>query len=191
MLAGLSSRLYRIEEDSLPNTSSLPEPVRTQTKTRTVSLLIVAPSCSILLVAVLYLLLRPLIPSRIAIHVGPDGVGYGSSLLMIAVACALAAAAFTIGAATAREFFRDDHWFQTQKSIAVGILALGYGVIGVALSTIVTTVGVGPDEIPGNTVAMGLLGFLFSFTVAACVYAAVFPRAKLETLGTANHSNWP
>lgn len=34
----------------------------------------VVPACSILLVAVLYVLLRPLIPSRIAVHMGPDGV---------------------------------------------------------------------------------------------------------------------
>lgn len=184
MLARLSPGLYRIEEDSLTNVSNLPEPVRTQPKTRAFPLLVVAPACAILLVVVLYLLLSPLIPRRVAIHVGPEGVGYGSSLLMIAGACAIAAAAFAIGAATAREFFRDDHWFQTQKSIAVGIMALGYGVIGVALATIITAVGVDPDEVSGNSVAMGLLGFLLLFTVAACVYAAVFPRAKLETLGT-------
>ncbi len=146
-------------------------------------MLLVAPICSIVLVAVLHLLLSPHIPSRIAIHVGPDGVGYGSSLLMIAVPCVIAAVVFAIGGATTREFFKDDHWFQTQKTIAVGIMALGYGVIGVALGTIFSTVGVDQDAVSGNSVGMGLLGFLLLVTVAASVYAKAFPRAKMETLG--------
>ncbi|MBB2996522.1 hypothetical protein [Paeniglutamicibacter cryotolerans] len=162
----------------------MPEPARTETNTRALPLLMIAPACSILLVAVIYLWLSPLIPSRIAIHVDPDGVGYGSSLLMIAGACVIAAAAFVIGAATTREFSKAGHWFQIQKSIAVGIMALGYGAIGVALATIITTVGVDPEPVPGNSVGIGLFGFLLLFTTAACVYAAVFPRAKFESLDT-------
>lgn len=116
-------------------------------------------------------------------HVGPDGVGYGSSLLMIAIPSGIAAVVFAIGGATTREFFKDDHWFQTQKTIAVGVMALGYGVVGVALGTIFSTVGVDQDAVSGSSVGMGLLGFLLLFTVAACVYVAVFPRAKMEALG--------
>lgn len=145
-------------------------------------MLLVAPIGSILLVVILFLVLGPLIPGQIAIHVGSDGVGYGSSLLMITVPCVIAAAVFAIGGATTREFFKDDHWFQTQKTISVGIMALGYGVIGVALGTLFGTVGVDQDAVSGNSVGMGLLGFLLLFTVAACVYGAVFPRAKMEPL---------
>lgn len=167
----------------MTNISELPDSTQTEAKPRAIPLLLVAPICSILLVAVLYLLLSPLIPDRIAIHAGPDGVGYGSSLLMIAAPCGIAAMVFAIGRSTTREFFKNDHWFQTQKTIAVGIMALGYGVIGVALGTILGTAGVDQDAVSGNSVGMGLLGFLLLFTVAACVYAAVFPRAKIERLG--------
>ena len=167
----------------MTNISGLPDPTRAEVKPKVVPLLIVAPACSILLVAVLFLVFGPLIPGQIAIHVGPEGVGYGSSLLMIAVPCVIAAVVFAIGGATAREFFKDDHWFQTQKSVAVGIMALGYGAIGVALGTIFSTIGVSPDELSGNSVGVGLLGFLLMFTVAACVYVAVFPRAKMEAMG--------
>lgn len=146
--------------------------------------MVVAPACSILIVAVLYLLLRPLIPNSIAIHVGPDGVGYGSPLLLIAVASGIAAVVFAIGGATTREFFKDGHWFQTQKSIAVGVMALGYGVIGVALATILSNLNVDPEAISGNSVGMGLLGFIFLFIVAASVYVVLFPKAGIEPMNT-------
>ena len=171
----------RNEEDSLSGNSEVPEPPPAEGKTRAIPLLIVYPACSIVLVAVLYLCFSPLIPSHTAIHVGPDGVGYGSTLLMIFVACVIAEAVFAIGGAIATEFFKDGHSFQSQKSIAVGIMALGYGVIGFALATILSTVGVKPDEVSGDSVAMGLLGFLLLFTAAACNYVAVFPKDKLET----------
>lgn len=163
--------------------SDLPEPVREVVKTRAVALLLVAPACSIALVVVLYLMLYPRIPQRVAIHVGPDGVGYGSTPLMVAITCAIAAVAFAIGGATARGFLKADHWYQTEKSIAIVIESLGYGVIGVALATIFSTVGVDPNEVSGNSVAMGLLGFLVMFIVSACVYVAALPRGKMETLG--------
>lgn len=108
-----------------PEKSDVPIPMRAEVKIKTVPLLVIAPACSIALVAVLYLLLKPLVPSQIAIHAGSDGVGYGSTVLMIAVACGIAAVAFGIGGATAREFLKDDHWFQTEKSIAVLIVSLG------------------------------------------------------------------
>lgn len=165
-----------------PEKSDVPIPTRAETKIKTVPLLVIAPACSIALVAVLYLLLKPLLPSQIAIHAGPDGVGYESTLLMIAVACGIAAVAFGIGGATAREFLKDDHWFQTEKSIAVLIVSLGYGVIGVALATIFSTLGVDSEAASGNSVGMGLLGFLLSFTAAVCIHVAVLPRARMHTI---------
>lgn len=92
-----------------------------------------APTCSLVLTAVLYLFLRPLMPSHIAIHAGPDGVGYGSPL----------------------------------AKIAVGIISLGYGALGLALSTIVSTVGADPAAVSGDSVGLGRLGFLVLFTAAA------------------------
>lgn len=167
----------------MTNISRPADTTQAEIKPRVIPLLIVAPACSILLVAILFLVLRPLIPGQIASHVGPDGVGYGSSLIMITVPCVIAAVVFAIGGATAREFFKDDHWFQTQKSIVVGIMALGYGVIGVALGTIFSVIGVNQDEASGNSVGMGLLGFLLLFTLAACIYVAIFPVARMEVLG--------
>ena len=164
--------------------SDWPDPPLKETKTRTVPLLVIAPACSIVLVAVLYLLLNPLMPSHIAIHAGPDGVGYGSALIMIAVACAIAAVTFVIGGATAREFLKDDHWFQTEKSIAVGIVSLGYGVIGFALATIFSIVGVDPEEVSVDSVGRGLLGFLLLFTAAVWIHVAVLPRARMQTITT-------
>lgn len=154
----------------------------TAIKSRVVPLLLVAPIVSILLLGVLFLILRPLMPENIAIHVGPDGVGSGSAGLLIAGACGIAAVVFAIGRATTKEFFEDGHWFQTEKSIAVGIMSLGYGLIGFAGATILSTVGSTTGEASSISVGMGLLGFLFTFIVAACIYVTAFPRAKMTSL---------
>lgn len=183
----LFTALPRHEEDSLPtNTNSAPAG---NVKSRELLLLVIAPACSLLLVALLYLLLGPLIPERLAIHVGPDGVGYGSSLLMVGGACIIAAAVFAIGAATTKEFLKNNHWFQTQKSIAVSTMALGYGVVGVAVATILSTLAVAPNSVAGNSVGMGLLGFLLMFIAAACTYVAVLPRAGIEPASSTYPSN--
>lgn len=166
----------------MPTIPDIPHP--THIKARAVPLLLIAPTVALLLVMVLYVLLSPLVPERIAIHVGPDGVGYGSPLPIIAGACAIAVVVFAIGAATTKEFFKNDHWFQTQKFIAVSIMALGYGVIGVALATILSNLNVDPETVSGNSIGMGLLGFLLLFTAAACTYVALFPRAGIEPPST-------
>lgn len=145
-------------------------------------LLIVSPACSLILAVALFPTLRPLIPSHIARHVGPDGVGYSSTALIMAVIFAAAILPFLIGGALALGFFRDSHWFPTQKAVVVCFVSLGYGVIGVALATILSTVGLDPAEVSGDSVAMGLLGFLLLFTAAACTYAALLPRAKPDPL---------
>ena len=153
-----------------------------QEQTRAVPLLIVSPACSLILAVALFLTLRPLIPSHIARHVGPDGVGYSSTALIMAVIFAAAILPFLIGGALALGFFRDGHWFPTQKAVVVCFVSLGYGVIGVALATILSTVGLDPAEVSGDSVAMGLLGFLLLFTAAVWTYAALLPRAGHEPL---------
>ncbi|WP_157875343.1 hypothetical protein [Arthrobacter sp. PAMC 25486] len=149
-------------------------------KTRAVPLLVVAPACTLLAGVVLYVILSPLMPSHIARHVGPDGVGYSPSWLVVSIMLAAAIIPFAIGGATGRGFFRDDHWYQIQKAVVVCFVSLGYGIVGVALGTIFSTVGLEPNEVSDSSVAMGMLGFLLLFVAAVCVYTALLPRAKPE-----------
>lgn len=96
---------------------------------------------------------------------------------------AVAAAALAIGGATAREFLTSDHWYQKETGIAVSILAVGYGVIGRALATILSSVGLSPDDVSGASVGAGLLGFLGFFIAAILAYIEALPRGKMESLG--------
>lgn len=66
--------------------------------------------------------------------------------------------------------------------MVICFLSLGYGIVGVALATSVSAVGLDQDEASGNSVAMGLLGFLLLFTAAACIYTLLLPRAGQEPL---------
>lgn len=159
------------------------DPAAAGTRKRMVHSFIIAPVASLVLVAVLYFILSPQIPGHIAMHVGPDGVGYGSTQLTIFIMWAVAAVVLAIGGATAREFMKHDHWYQKEKVIAVSIVAVGYGVIGVALATVLSTVGVSPDDVSGDSVGAGLLGFLGFFIAAIWVYIMVLPRGKMESVG--------
>lgn len=166
-----------------------PTEVQSSGGVRTISLLIIAPICSVGLVVVLYLILGPWLPSRVAVHVGPDGVAYGSLLLMLAGACTVAAAAFVIGGVTARGFIKDAHWYQTEKSIAVSIEAFGYGVVGFAVVTLLAVVGGVPEGVMGDSVGLGLLGFLGLLIASICVYVPALPRAEMETMSP-NHGRF-
>lgn len=104
--------------------------------------------------------------------------------LLLAGACSLAVMAFIIGGATARGLLKEGHWYQTEKSIAVGIEAGGFGLIGFAVASILAIVGVAPNEVSSDSVGLGLLGFVFLFIAAICVYVAFLRRAQPETLTT-------
>lgn len=153
-----------------------------QGKTRAVPLLIVTPSGALIFTVALYAILSPQIPSHIARHVGPDGVGYSPTVVVMSIIFAASAVVFTIGGFLARGFFRDGHWFSIQKAVAAGTVALGYGILGIALATTLSSAGVKADDVSGNSVAMGMLGFLLMFTAAVTTYAALLPRAQPEPL---------
>ena len=160
----------------------VPKSSRTPGRARATALLIIAPAGSMVMVLLLYLILNPWLPSRTVVHVGTDSVEYGPLSLLLAVACLLAAVAFIIGGATARSFLKDDHWYQTEKSIAVGIEAFGYGVVGFAVATLLATLGHAPDDMAGDSIGLGLLGFLGLLIASICVYVPALPRAEMETL---------
>lgn len=154
-----------------------------EARKRVSRLLLLAPACSLVLSVVLWLLLSAKLPEQIARHAGPDGVGYSPTWLVLAIMLAAAAAAFTIGAAVARGFIRDGHWYPIQKAVSVCILSLGYGILGMALGTVISTFGLSAENASGNSVAMGMFGFLALFAIGACVYTVRLPRAKQEPLG--------
>lgn len=164
------------------------ESSRTIGRSRAIALLIVAPGSSIVLVPLLYLAVNPWLPSRAVVHVGTDSVEYGSLSLLLAGACSLAAVAFIIGGATARGFLKESHWYQTEKSIAVGMEAGGFGLIGFAVASILPIVGVAPNEVSSDSVGWGLLGFVSLFIAAICAYVVFLPRAQIETLATDDSS---
>lgn len=170
------------EGDVVTGIFGLPGPSATERKTRTVPLLLIAPLCSLLLSAVLYVALLPLLPEHIVRHVGPDGVGFSSMVLVLTIMLAAAVIPFLIGGMLGRGFFRDRHWHPTQKFVTVAFMSTGYGILGVVVATILSLMGMEQDDVSGNSVAMGLLGFLLLFVAAAFTYALLFPRATPEPI---------
>ncbi len=74
------------------------------------------------------------------------------------------------------------HWYQKEKSIAVAILSLGYGVVGIALATLVSIAGTRADPLSGDSMGNSMLAFLFFFIGAAWIQTVALPRGKMEEL---------
>lgn len=159
-------------------------PAKGEVEPRVFRILVLVPLCALALVAALVLLLVPLLPEHIAMHVGPDGVGYGSTPLMLAITSAAAALALAIGSITGLGFFKAEHWYQTEKLISVGILSLGYGVLGIALATMASTLGVEQSAVSGNSVGTSMLAFVLGFIAALWFHIVALPAGKMEQLGS-------
>lgn len=165
------------------------DPINDSTQRRSVQshnhalLFYLAPASSIALAGLLYVLFSKRIPNGIAIHMGPDGVGYGSTQLMAAILFGTAAGVFAIAGAAGRGFLKTNHWFQTEKVISICLFSLGYGVVGLALATLWSVVDIGPNGLSGDSVGPGLLGFLFAFIASAIWYAVALPQGKMELIG--------
>ncbi|WP_404291279.1 hypothetical protein [Glutamicibacter arilaitensis] len=148
-------------------------------------LFIFAPGLSIALTLLAYWLASPWIPEHVAIHVGPDGVGYGSALRMLVTCCIIATVAFIVGGFTARGFFVSGHWYQIEKSIVVSTESFAYAVLGVALGAVMSTFGQEPNGSTSQSVGIGLLSFLLVFIVSAIVYVLALPKGRFEELDAA------
>ncbi|WP_146112396.1 MULTISPECIES: hypothetical protein [unclassified Arthrobacter] len=148
-------------------------------------LFILAPSLSIALTLLAYWLASPWIPDHVAIHVGPDGVGYGSALRMFVTCCIIATVAFIVGGVTARGFFVSGHWYQIEKSIVVCTESFAYAVLGVGLGSVMSTFGQEPNGSNAQSAGIGLLSFVLVFIVFATVYVLALPKGRLEELDTA------
>lgn len=159
-------------------------PAKGVVEPRVFRILVIVPICALALVAVLVLFLIPLMPEHIAMHVGPDGVGYGSTPLMLAITCAAAALALAIGSITGLGFFKAEHWYQKEKLISIGILSLGYGVLGIALATMASTLGVEQSAVSGNSVGTSMLAFVLGFIAALWFHIGALPAGKMEQLGS-------
>ncbi|GAA1872575.1 hypothetical protein GCM10009715_19270 [Paeniglutamicibacter psychrophenolicus] len=147
-------------------------------------LLVAAPAWTLAAVTALYLFLLGSMPQYIARHAGPDGIGYSSTTLVLAIIAAVSASAFAIGGATAHGFLKAGHWYQTEKMIAVGIVSLGYGVAGIGLATMLATVRLAAGEIEGDAIGVSMVAFVLAFIAAAWTYTLALPPGELEQLGT-------
>ncbi|RAX49310.1 hypothetical protein DQ353_11005 [Arthrobacter sp. AQ5-05] len=78
-------------------------------------LLVAAPAWTLAAVTAIHLLLLGSTPQHMARHTGPDGTGYSSTTLVLAIIVAASASAFAIGGATALGFLRAGHRYQTEK----------------------------------------------------------------------------
>ncbi|WP_218220553.1 hypothetical protein [Nesterenkonia sp. Act20] len=145
---------------------------------RYVGALIVAPLLAVGLAALTYVLQAGSMPDQIAVHMGPDGTGFGSLTVMVSVCFGLALLGFVIGAVTARNTLRRGEWHLYEKSIVVVAEAAGFAFTAAVLGVILS-IDVPSGEVPGAAaVEYSLLAWVASFAVALLVYALLTPRAR-------------
>lgn len=144
--------------------------------------LVAISGLSIVAYAVLYAVLRPLLPGQLVRHAGPDGAGYGPLWLAVLVIGAVAAICLLIGILAYRDFLSLGHWYPGPKAIVVCFLAAGFGILSLGASMLMTVLGREAQETGSLPVGMGLLGLVVVFGLSAPVLAWSLPRAKQETL---------
>ncbi len=142
--------------------------------------LVLAPLLAVLVAAAAYALRAGSMPEQVAVHMGPDGIGFGSRTVMVSVCFGLALLAFVIGAVTAENTLHRGEWHLYEKSIVVIAQSAGFaftaGVLGIILSA-----GASSGEAPGAAaVQYSLLAWVATFAVALLVYALLTPRARPE-----------
>lgn len=145
-------------------------------------LFLVAPVLALVLTFIGYWLARPFIPGHVAIHMGPDGVGYGSALRMLVVCAVIAAVSFVVGGITARGFLVAGHWYQVEKAIVISVESFAYAVLGVGLGSVMSTLGVESNGTSSQSVGLGLLSFVIVFILASIIYVVALPKGQLEEL---------
>jgi len=146
----------------------------------TLPLFLVAPVLALALTFIGYWLASPFIPGHVAIHMGPDGVGYGSAFRMLVVCAIIATVAFVVGGITARGFLVAGHWYQIEKAIVISVEAFAYAVLGVGLGSVLSTLGVESNGTSSQSVGLGLLSFVIVFILAAIVYVVALPKGRFE-----------
>ena len=145
-------------------------------------LFLLAPILALVLTYTSYWMARPYIPGHVAIHMGPDGVGYGSAFRMLVVCSVIATAAFVVGGITAREFFVAGHWYQVEKAIVISVEAFAYAVLGVGLGSVLSTLGVESNGTSSQSVGLGLLSFVIVLILASIIYVVALPKGQFEEL---------
>jgi len=144
--------------------------------------LVVISCLSIAAYAVLYVVLRPLLPDQLVRHAGPDGEGFSPLWVTVLVVGAVAALSLLIGLLVYRDFTNLGHWYPGPKAIVVCFLAAGYGLLGLGVSMLITALGQSAQDHTSLPIGMGLLGLLIIFGLSAGLLARSLPRAKQETL---------
>ena len=146
------------------------------------NLLLTFPILSLAVIGLSYGLLRNRLPAAIARHIGDDGAGFSSTPVVIAIMAGIAVIAFGIGAWTHHDFSSLGHWYAGNKAIVICALAAGYGVVVLALATMLS-VCAWPGARSGASVGYGLLGFLIGFIISAVILVKVLPPVQSETTG--------
>lgn len=147
---------------------------------RTARLFVLGPILVLALLGVTYLLLRPQLPSHLVRHLGPDGIGLSPTWLVLLIGGAIAVVLFVVALCCASDFWRHDHWYQTQKTIVVSFVAAGYAVTGLLLASLLSVRGMEPSAVTGDSIGIGLLTFLLVLILAIWGYIVLLPAGKFE-----------
>lgn len=143
--------------------------------------LILWPAISLLVVIVGYCLLHGLIPHQIVLHIGPDGDGYGSTLMFILGALLIAFLLFLVGGLLVNGYIKRGHFYGAEKMLSVSLLAGGFGVSAIAACLLLSNVNTQSSSTSEQSIGFSLLGFVCAFIVTALIYARVLPKAKSES----------
>lgn len=127
---------------------------------------------------VAYLMMRSELPTTIAIHVGPDGFGFGSMQTTALIQLGLGLVMLSFGTRYVLNRLRIGYWYMAEKTVGASFISIGYSSL-VALLVLIMGVWGQTDQVAQEgAFTRSILGFALTLILSMAIHALVLPPVR-------------
>ena len=136
------------------------------------------PLMALLVTAVVYLVSWPSMPKSIAIHVGPDGFGFGSLQTTATAGFAVAGVSLVFGTRYTLNRLKIGFWYMAEKTTAAAFISIGYAVLAALLTLVFGMWGINNESAQESAFTTSILIFALALIASMGIHAVVLPRTR-------------
>ncbi len=140
--------------------------------------LTIIPMIAFLATAVFYAAAGPALPASIAIHVGPDGYGFGSLRTTALVSLAVALGTLGFGTRYTLNRLKIGYWYMAEKTTAAAFISIGYASLAALLALLLGVWGQNTVAAQEGAFTVAILVFALTLIASMGVHAVILPRTR-------------
>ena len=141
-------------------------------------MLTLIPLTAFLISVVFCTVAQPYLPESIAIHVGPDGYGFGSLRTTTLVSLAVALATLGFGTRYTLNRLKIGYWYMAEKTTAAAFISVGYASLAALLALLLGVWGQGSLAAQEGAFTLSILVFALTLIASMGVHAVVLPGTR-------------